>query len=70
MKTLRLFFILLMCPCFLSLKAQVLKVPTLESKGLNGSVKTIEWHSYQAVQDKGMVYVKKDLLLLLLKGTQ
>lgn len=42
-------------------QAQVLEVPTLETKAINGKVKTIEWHSYQALQDKGLLLVKKDI---------
>ncbi|WP_286747614.1 hypothetical protein [Roseivirga sp. UBA1976] len=41
--------------------AQDLQVPTLESKGINGKVKAIEWHTYQFVNDKGLTYVKKDV---------
>ena len=55
------FSFLLGCLGLTSLRAQVLEVPTLKSKGLNGSVKSIEWHSLQAVQDKGLIYVKKDV---------
>ena len=50
---------LLALPIFL--QAQVLEVPTLKSKAINGPVKTIEWHSYQAIQDKGLISVKKDI---------
>jgi len=41
--------------------AQVIEVPTLKTKSINGKVKTIEWHSYQAIQDKGLLLVKKDI---------
>lgn len=40
---------------------QVLEVPTLKSKGINGAVKTIEWLTFQAVQDKGEIKAKKDI---------
>ena len=41
--------------------AQDLKVPTLESKGVKGQVKTIEWYNYQFIENQGLVYVKKDV---------
>ena len=44
-----------------SLSAQVLEVPTLNSKGIVGKLKTIEWQTYRAVQDKGLIVSKKDV---------
>lgn len=41
--------------------AQDLEVPTLESKGIKGKVKTIEWYNYQYVENQGITYVKKDV---------
>lgn len=61
MKAPRLLLLLFMCLGILPVNAQVLEVPTLKSKGINGVVKTLEWHSFQAVQDKGLIYAKKDV---------
>ncbi len=50
--------------CFLltvPLRSQVLKVPTLESKGINGRLTTIEWYTHQFIENKGLTYVKKDI---------
>lgn len=41
--------------------AQDLEVPSLESKGIKGKVKTIEWYNYQFVENQGLTYVKKDV---------
>jgi len=61
MKAIRLFFLLLLGCGYVQLQAQVLEVPTLKSKGINGQVNTVEWHSFQAIKDKGNTYVKKDI---------
>jgi hypothetical protein len=41
--------------------AQVLEVPTLQSKGLNGKVKTVAWYQYGFVAEKGLILTKEDL---------
>lgn len=41
--------------------AQDMKVPTLADKGVKGEVKTIEWYTYQFVNNQGLSYVKKDV---------
>lgn len=41
--------------------AQEMKVPTLADKGVKGNAKTIEWYTYQFVNNQGLSYVKKDV---------
>lgn len=53
--------ILLLLSIAVSGVAQDLEVPTLESKGIKGKVKTIEWYNYQFVENQGLTYVKKDV---------
>lgn len=52
--------IFLLCVA-LHVVAQDLEVPTLESKGIQGKVKSIEWYQYQFVNNQGLTYVKKDV---------
>lgn len=55
---------LLVCYFFLlgvALQAQVLEVPTRQTKGLGGEVKTVEWYQYGFVAEKGLVLNKKDI---------
>lgn len=54
---------LLLISCMLitcALSAQVLEVPTLKSKAIQGEVKNIEWYQHEYVVDKGLIYVKKE----------
>lgn len=44
-----------------SVSAQVLEVPTLKSKSIEGQVTTIEWHTFQFAANEGLTYVKKDV---------
>ncbi|GEM_PF-1955543 len=44
-----------------TVSAQILEIPTLKSKGIQGQVSSIEWYTYQYVQDKGEIKVKKDI---------
>ena len=53
--------LLIMLCAALSGVAQDLEVPTLESKGIKGKVKTIEWYNYQYAENQGLIYVKKDV---------
>ncbi|MCE7996726.1 MAG: hypothetical protein HEP71_32500 [Roseivirga sp.] len=58
MKKLLVCFFFLSC---LALQAQVLEVPTLQTKGIEGKIKTVEWYQYGFVAEKGLVLNKKDL---------
>lgn len=58
MKKLLICLFSLLC---LALQAQVLEVPTLLTKGLEGAIKTVEWYQYGFVAEKGLVLNKKDL---------
>ncbi len=54
---------LLLISCMLitcGLSAQILEVPTLKSKAIQGEVKSIEWYQHEYIVDKGLVYVKKE----------